>query len=244
MAKGFKLRTGDPRKFDMVLYAPKTPTATIPGIPRPLRQVKKDELAPCLMPDRLPPFLINFCKGRFGSDSIFHQHRSQWIVTLFLVIVLAGAALLDIYQDISGLEQAIARERQKAYAIYKQTFPEKGTSTINAPELLMESYVNQALKNHRSNNIQTRMEALPAVRVMDMLSELSGRIPDTIDVDLSRLIFNRDQLIISGSLDTFNNVDKLKGLIEKSDLFKKVTISSAKASKTDNRVLFKFIIQM
>ena len=79
---------------------------------------------------------------------------------------------------------------------------------------------------------------------MDIISELSKRIASSIDVEISRFLFNNGRLVLSGSTDNFNNVDNIKSKIESSDLFEKVSISSAAADKRGDRVNFKFIIEM
>jgi hypothetical protein len=50
--------------------------------------------------------------------------------------------------------------------------------------------------------------------------------------------------VISGDTDTFNSVDGIKNGLEKSNLFKKVVISSANINKSDNRVRFKLKINL
>jgi len=50
--------------------------------------------------------------------------------------------------------------------------------------------------------------------------------------------------VISGNTDTFNAVDNIKNRLEKSDLFKKIIISSANIDKSDNRVRFKLKVNL
>ncbi len=63
-------------------------------------------------------------------------------------------------------------------------------------------------------------------------------------MEISRFLFNEKRIVISGSTDNFNNVDKIKNKLEASDLFGNVSISSAAADKKEDRVNFKFIIEI
>lgn len=78
----------------------------------------------------------------------------------------------------------------------------------------------------------------------DILLELSLCIPGPVDVQVDRLMLDKARMILSGSADNYNTIDQVKGFIEKSPFFKKVTIGSAVAGKGGNRVDFKFIIEI
>ena len=82
------------------------------------------------------------------------------------------------------------------------------------------------------------------LKIIEIIGELSGKIDDSTDMDISRFLFNKGRLVLSGSTDNFNNVDRIKSKIESSQVFKTVNISSAAADKKGNRVKFKFIIEM
>ena len=81
-------------------------------------------------------------------------------------------------------------------------------------------------------------------KVIDILYELPAKIPDSIDLEITRLVLNPGRLVLSGTTGNYNQVDKIKGLIESSKLFNQVRISSATADKTGNTIVFKFIIDL
>jgi hypothetical protein len=153
-------------------------------------------------------------------------------------------SIFSIQKDITILEQAIAIKKQAAQDILKKSFPKKAKTDFQDPLLLMQSYVKQASKNRGSRQQKKELKDYSDIKAMDVLFELSNNISDTIHIDLSRLILNNDQLIISGLTNNYNNVDKIKVSIEKSYLFKQVSISSAEANKTGDGILFKFIIDI
>ncbi|MBU0969921.1 MAG: PilN domain-containing protein [Proteobacteria bacterium] len=258
---GFRHRSGSDIVFDVFVAAQESShhaphiTAALEKIlaarldPGPVTAntfeiVDSGELLSILSLDSQPESLFNFCRGQFGSDTFFHQYKTGIVSTAFLGLVLFGACVFGLHKDIALLEHGILMEKQAALAIYQKTFPGRNDGHIQAPLLLMQSHVKQALKKNGQNASKKELENISDIPVMDVLFELSDKITDAIDADLSQLILNNGRLIISGSTDNFNNVDKMKGLMEKSTLFKTVSISSAEAGKMENRVLFKFIIDM
>ncbi len=65
-----------------------------------------------------------------------------------------------------------------------------------------------------------------------------------MNLRLSRLLFNHDQVTISGTTDSFNTVDRLKTSLEQSDTFRSVTIHTADAGRKENQVIFQFRIEI
>ncbi|MDH3345185.1 MAG: PilN domain-containing protein, partial [Desulfobacteraceae bacterium] len=77
-----------------------------------------------------------------------------------------------------------------------------------------------------------------SMRTIDILNNISNRIPRETDVTLTRMVIGSENVVISGDTDTFNSVDTIKSRLEQEDAFKKITISSANINKSDNRVRF------
>ncbi|MBU3951276.1 MAG: PilN domain-containing protein, partial [Proteobacteria bacterium] len=256
---GFRHRSGSDIVFDVFVSTQKS-DPTIPPMISALENILSEhpdlqpvtlnaleivdsgEILSILSPNHQPEGVFNFCRGQFGSDTFFHQYKAGIVSTFCLALILFGTVVFSTHKDIALLEHGIAMERQASLSLYKKTFPDKKESRIQDPLLLMQSHINQALKKNTNNSHGNELENIPDIPVMDVLFELSDTIPDAVDIDLSHLVLNNGRLIISGSTDNFNNVDKIKGLMEKSTLFKTVSISSAEAGKTENRVFFKFII--
>jgi Tfp pilus assembly protein PilN len=141
------------------------------------------------------------------------------------------------------LEKQVAAARRTGIEIYRQTFPRDTISPGHSPLLRMQAQVKQAL----SRNSGTRphdMTVTPARPAIDVLYELSSRIPDGMNLQLSRLLLNEGQVTISGTTDSFNTVDRLKNTLEQSDIFKSVTIHTADAGRVENQVFFQFRIEM
>ena len=80
-------------------------------------------------------------------------------------------------------------------------------------------------------------------KVLDLLLDISQRIPQTLDVDVESMIVDLDTVRISGQTDTYETVDSIKNGLEPSDYFTSVTISSAKKDRTGDRIRFEMKLQ-
>jgi len=79
---------------------------------------------------------------------------------------------------------------------------------------------------------------------IDIINEISSRIPKEQDVEITNFVRGDDSLVISGNTDSFNNVDDIKGRLEHAEILKNITISSANLEKSSNRIQFKLKIDL
>jgi general secretion pathway protein L len=103
----------------------------------------------------------------------------------------------------------------------------------------MQVMVQEAQKN---SVLQTA--AAPHIRSIDILNSISKSIPESIVVDISRMVISPDTVLISGNTDTFNSVDDIKIKLEQIDFFKKVTISSANIDRSGKEVRFQLKVEL
>jgi general secretion pathway protein L len=189
-----------------------------------------------------PASLINFCKGKFDPGGLFKKYLGELITAAVIGALAAALFFAGLYLDVTRLDGQVSQLRSQAAAIYRQTFPDKPLDPDHSPLLLMQSHI-KAAKQDQSRR-DTDLEKPPAATGLDLLYFLSKSVPKAIDADLTRLLFNQDHATLTGTTDNFNTVDRLKTALEKSSLFTSVTILTAEAEKTGNRVMFKFRVEM
>ena len=80
-------------------------------------------------------------------------------------------------------------------------------------------------------------------KVLDLLKDISERIPKTLDVRMSRMVIDQETVRVSGRTDTFNTVDTIKSGLESSTYFSSVTISSANLDKSKKQIQFELKLQ-
>lgn len=182
--------------------------------------------------------LLNLCTGKFRPDSFIRTHFVQMAASIALLLVLIALLMVNVGLENKRLETRVAGLDQKAVSIFKSCFPHR--TTVKDAYFEMKANVGQALKKAGTAGRSSGAK----VMVLDVINELSGKIDPGIDMEISRFLLNDGRLILSGSTDNFNNVDRIKTLIESSSLFKKVDIGSAAAQKKTSRIKFKFNIEL
>lgn len=184
--------------------------------------------------------MLNMCQGKYGADSFIRAYAGYITSCSALALLAFILLMVNIHMDISRLEKQIDQQNQAMTAIYKKTFPDKQIGNID-PLLLMQASVGELTRGGSAN---ADAETLGHVQAGNILLELSLCIPATVDIQVDRLMLDKERMILSGSADNYNTIDQVKGFIEKSLFFKRVTIGSAVAGKGGNRVDFKFIIEL
>jgi general secretion pathway protein L len=97
------------------------------------------------------------------------------------------------------------------------------------------------------SDIKNGSDAIPGIqadeRVLDLILDISDRIPKEMDVLVTRMVIDPEAVRISGITDNFNSVDSIKSGLEPSKYFREVTISSANLDKTGKQVKFELKLQ-
>jgi len=189
-----------------------------------------------------PGMVLNFSKKPYGPGAFFNKFKSELLSTAVVGMMVFILFFFNLYQDNSTLEEQISFVRAAGVDLYQKTFPQEKILAEHSPLLLMQARVKQILQQ-KGGTLQSR-DNTPDILAIDVLYELSARIPADMNTQLSRLLFNHGQVTITGSTDSFNTVDRLKSALEKSTEFKTVTITTADAGKTGDQVIFQFKIDM
>ena len=82
------------------------------------------------------------------------------------------------------------------------------------------------------------------IKVIDILAELSSRIPESLQIHVVRMVVDRQTILLRGVTDNFNSVDGLKKVLEKSDYFRGVTINSANLATKVSGVRFELKLDL
>ncbi|EFK05992.1 putative general secretion pathway protein L [delta proteobacterium NaphS2] len=174
---------------------------------------------------------LNFRRNEFEirKQSIFRSAMFKKIAVWLAIIAALWA--VDMGTDIHFLKQRANALDGRIRALFKKTFPH--ISRIVDPVKQAQIEINE-LKRAATPGEMGRMNG----RALDLLLEISERLPATMDLKVSRLVIDPYAVRIKGSTDTYNTVDRAKQGLEKSSLFKTTTISSANLDRGKNRVLF------
>jgi general secretion pathway protein L len=187
---------------------------------------------------------FNFSRHAHGWEAFFHKYRFELATTAVIGALVLVLSVTGLYRQISVLEARVASARQAGADLYAQTFPEDPVLPGYSPLLLMQAKMKQKQQQQGAGTGRWELTRPSDIRAIDVLSELSARIPAGKTLQLSRLLLNHGQATVSGTTDSFNTVDRLKTALEQSPMFKTVTITTADADRTGNQVIFQFRIEM
>ncbi len=178
---------------------------------------------------------LNFRKGPFAVTKRWAEHRKHIVrsaILLAAVVVLIFAnVLIDYFSQKERLKALNAEIRE----IFYSTFPDvrADLDTYILPQE-MQTKIDEA---RRAGMLPAGSDGSPLM--IDMLNEISARIPGSIDVAFTRMAIGDDNVIIAGNTNTFNSVDSMKGRLEEADMFESVSIVSTNKDKTGNRIQFR-----
>jgi general secretion pathway protein L len=182
------------------------------------------------------PF-INFRKDELAVTGKWRQYtdilvRTGMIAALVIIIGLSG-----FYYDLKVGRDRIAAVDARMAAIFRESFPD--VPLVDEPLLQMRMELDR-LKGANGMPAEMSRKAF----CIDILNDISRFVPPDNDVVIEKLSIGPDDVVLSGSTDSFNGVDALKSEFGKSAFFGKIDISSATMSKVDKRVSFKLRLEL
>jgi len=174
---------------------------------------------------------FNFRRGDFQVKTQFVKIRKDLIrASIYLGIIFVLLAL-NFGVDYRDLRKRNASLDNQIKGLFSQTFPE--VTNIVDPVLQMQTKISE-LKN--------KSGASPGISIqgtfLDILNDISGRIPADLEIHVDRMVVDQDGVQIRGSTDTFNTVDSIKTGLESSEMYGDVIIASANLDKSGKGVRF------
>jgi len=180
---------------------------------------------------------LNFRKGPFAIRKRWAEYKQNITVAAILAGVLLLAMLANVFLDYRTKAQRLDMLNQRITEIFRTNFPE--VTRVVDPLQQMRVKIDE-LKSATLSASDPGAQP-PSV---DILNEISRRIPAGVDVQFSRLVLGDESVVITGDSDTFNSVDTMKGSLESSELFPEVTIISTTKEAKDNRIRFRLRIRL
>lgn len=180
----------------------------------------------------------NFHRSSSTIRNFWVTYRPFIKVPAILLVIITCLGLGSVLYDSHQLQKKSDGITRQMEQIFKSTFP--GASLSKAPVLAqMQSKLKEAQKTTAAP-----IQAGNRMRAMDALLEISRLLPDSITIVVNRMVVSEDTVTLSGETGGFKTVDDIKGRIEKSTFFKKVTIASANMDKSGTNIRFKLKIDL
>ena len=179
---------------------------------------------------------LNFHKGQFALKKFFVKHKKNWIKTGIIAAVVLFLLLFNIITDSYTLNKQLNYYDRQIHAIFKATFPQQKDVD---PYQQMQINLREAKKD-----AVVQGDSGPQLRSIDILNAISRSIPATVTIDVTRMVISPDNVLISGSTDTFNSVQDIKSNLEQVDFFKRVTISSTNKDRSGKEIRFQLKVEL
>ncbi|MDB9822802.1 type II secretion system protein GspL [Deltaproteobacteria bacterium] len=180
---------------------------------------------------------FNLRKGEFETSKSYFGPKKEIRKTAALLILVFLFLSFDLGADYYSLNKRYEISEQRINTLFSMTFPEvtRIVDPVNQFRIKIEELKNSA--GFLPGGIDSDR------KVLDLLRDISGRIPQSFDIDITNMVIDAETVRITGETDTFNTVNNLKSRMEPSVYFESVTISSANLDRTGKRVDFEIKMQ-
>jgi general secretion pathway protein L len=163
---------------------------------------------------------FNFRKEEFEPKRQFLKFRKDLRKGAIVMAVIIALVMCDYGVDYYGMKKRYNGLDRQIAKIFTQTLPE----VKKIDEMRETAGIFAAGGKGHS--------------VLDLLADISRRVPSSLDVVVSRVVIDPEEMVIRGTTDTFNTVDSIKQGLGDSPFFRDVTITSANLERSGNRVQF------
>lgn len=162
--------------------------------------------------------------GRFLRPSLYAA-----AVLLLLGLSFGASVMAEAWKD----RQEMDRMTEAAAAVFHETLPDvrKGLSRMQNLSIL-RSRIAQLRGDMAGEGGQ------PSVRALAVLNEVSGRVPEDVDVMLETLNVEQKRVRLTGNAGAYADVEAARNALAASRLFSGARILGASAQKKGGRVRF------
>lgn len=180
---------------------------------------------------------LNFHRGQFAAQKFIGKHKNALRKTGILAAAVLVLMFFSLMMETFTLNKRIDAINNQMTQIFKATFPEVKTVRYPFEEM-------QAKLRETNSNAVLQAETGPHVRSIDILNNISEKIPADITVNLNRLVIQPDNVLISGTTDAYDSVNAIKTRLEQIKEFEKVSISSANIDRSGKEVQFMLKVEL
>ena len=179
----------------------------------------------------------NFRKDEFAPLSPLVASRKQLTLVALAAALLVALLFGYLYVDYQALNREYERLAASMEQVFKKSFP--GVTRLVDPVAQLQA---------RLAEVETSKVSMPLFteekRVLEILADISARIPADISLHVSRLVIDQDSVKIKGTTDAFNNVNRIKKLLVASPRYAAVNIVSATKAKDRDGIRFEIKLQL
>jgi len=183
-------------------------------------------------------------KGARGSSSRINFRKEEYVykrkdadIRKNLMFILIGLSLVfclfvgNLFTKLYLKERRYTRIKTDIRQIFTETFPDV-KNIVNELQQMKKNILEEKDKNISIKGLHRN------VSFLDILRELSVRIPAGKDIKIIKTRMNDESISIVGEANSFDTVDKMQASLKQSRLLKGIDIKDAKMSARKGVVSF------
>ncbi len=184
---------------------------------------------------------VSKTKGMSISNKVSLVVISLSIVIFVITGLVISRNVTSIVKDMVNNELSL--EAKNASYQVNSFLKEKSEITSGmANNATLQKYMT-ALKGIKESELSAPVFA-GEKRVLEILADISARIPESISLQVARLVIDQKTVRLRGHTDTFNDVDKIKNALSASSRYESVQIVSATANKKSGKIRFELELEI
>jgi general secretion pathway protein L len=181
---------------------------------------------------------LDFRREEFALRKSYEEIRGQLLSLAGVVALLVGLSLFDLYYHLHTKELHYAQLQRQVESLFRGTFPEARRTSNELPQ------ARDKLREIETNLKDVGTLSGPQGSALEMLRELTVRLPQNLQVKIIDLTISTEGISISGETLSFDGVDNLKKAFASSAYFDEVKVSQARAGTGGKGVEFKIAITL
>ena len=174
---------------------------------------------------------FNFRREEFQVKTQLVKLKKELIQAGIYLTIIFLLLAVNLGVDYRDLKKRNAKLDSQIEEIFTRAFPD--ITNIVDPMHQMKTMVSE-LKNASGDAPGMNV----ARTVLEILNDISERVPKDLDVQVDRMVVDQEGIQIRGTTDTFNTVDSIKKGLESSEMYRDVVIASANLDQSGKGVRF------
>jgi len=180
---------------------------------------------------------FNLLKGEFEIKKGFLKSVRELRKAGIAVLIILTFLMMDFSADYWLVKKRYEAADKKCTALFRQSFPDSGE--VKYPLLQMKQKIEELKKSAAMLPGDIKRDQ----KVLDLINDISRKIPEAVDIDVSSMVIDTETVRMSGETDSFNTVNSLESGLETSSYFSDVTINKAEHDRTGEKVEFELKLQ-
>jgi general secretion pathway protein L len=181
---------------------------------------------------------VNFRRDEFAFRSEIKEVKGKILSAGICLLILLLLVSFDFYLKFDMKQRHDEDLSGQIRKVFTNTLPEVKHIVKEVQQMRTK------VEELRRDPLLFSEAGVEGMFVLDLMREVTLRIPEDVRVDIRDLAINKGRVAITGETDSFEAVDKIKAGLQKFAGFKRVALTHAKVGTKGDKVEFKFSISI